>query len=181
LEAERRCAMGDPTFAVAQELGLSPDALYRHLKNHVAPTTRALSAARAAAEGATVVLLPPSKAGGQPKPVVPDLPTLTGVARDLQRLKARAEQLLTDAEQEGAIHGRIGATSALLATLDRLARVAALLAPPSPSLPARPEVDPVALSGALAEVVAVEVGRHLDAAGRRRLAARLLEAARAVA
>jgi hypothetical protein len=162
--------MGDPTFAVAQELGLSPDALYRHQKNHAVPTTRALSATRAAAAGQAVVILPPSREGGRPKQVLADLPTLEGVAADLAALKSRAEAILDDAEQEGAIHGRVAATGALVAVLDRLGKVAQLLAPPAPAAPtdAGAEVATVvlaelqALDPDMAQLLADRLAAYLD-------------------
>jgi hypothetical protein len=124
LDAERRCALGEAIFAVARDLGLSRDALRRHMVNHVAPTTRAVSLARAAAEGQAVVLLPPDRGAGT-GPRVVDLPTLQSVATDLQALKARAGKILDDAEKDGGLHGRIAATGALVATVV-LAELAAL-------------------------------------------------------
>jgi len=131
LDAERRCASGEPVSGVARELGMSRDALRRYMVNHVAPTTRAVSLARAAAEGQAVVLLPPDRSAGT-GPRVVDLPTLQSVAAGLQALKARAGKILDDAEREGSVHGRVAATGALVAVLDRLGKVAQLLAPPAP-------------------------------------------------
>ena len=158
--------MGDPTLVVARDLGLSHDALYRHLRNHVRPTVRALTAAGAAALGHPVVILPPGKNGGRPKHIVPDLPTLESVATDLQALKARAVKILDDAEEAGTVPGRIAATGALVAVLDRLGKVAQLLAPPSP-------VPPPADTGAeIAAVVLTELAA-LDPDLAQRLADRL--------
>ena len=145
---------------------MSRDALRRHMRNHVAPTMRAVSMARAAAQGHPVVILPPGKSGGRPKHFLPDLPTLESVATDLQALKARAVKILDDAEEAGTVPGRIAATGALVAVLDRLGKVAQLLAPPSP-------VPPPADTGAeIAAVVLTELAA-LDPDLAQRLADRL--------
>jgi hypothetical protein len=156
LEAERRCASGEAALAVARDLGLSRDSLRRHMLGHVAPALRQAASALGAVTGEAVVILPPSTrtSAMAANAAVLAVPTLESVATDLQGLKARAARILDDAEEAGAIHGRVAATGALVAVLDRLGRVAQLLAPPAPAAPTDTGAEVAAVI--LAELAALD-------------------------
>ena len=117
---------GETVTGVAARLGLSPDAVDRHARNHL---RRLVAQVREAITPPpqSIELIPPTVS-------LQGVLTLHGLAHRLGALVWRAEALLRDAEEDGSLAMRGGAIRELRATIVDALKAAAMLQPDSPPL-----------------------------------------------
>jgi hypothetical protein len=126
VEADSALIAGEAVTVVAARLGLSPDAVDRHARNHL---RRVMAQVRAA-------IMPPMPPLAQTPATVAlhGVLTVHGLASRLGALVGRAEALLQDAETDGSLVMRGGAIRELRATLVDALKAAAMLQPEAPAL-----------------------------------------------
>jgi hypothetical protein len=142
-EVDNALVAGEAVTAVAARLGLSPDAVDRHARNHL---RRMVAQVREAITPPPPVVLAPSTVPLQ------GLLTVHGLASRLGALVGRAEALLQDAEADGSLAMRGGAIRELRATIVDALKVAAMLQPEVPTVGGRAD-----------DMVATIVDRLLEA------------------
>ena len=124
-EVDTALVAGEAVTGIAARLGLSPDAVDRHARNHL---RRLLAQVREA-------VAPPPSPPPQPIALIPPgvplqgVLTVHGLAHRLGVLVGRAEALLRDAEEDGSLAMRGGAIRELRATLVDALKAAAMLEP----------------------------------------------------
>jgi carbon monoxide dehydrogenase subunit G len=107
-EIDRRLAAGEPSAQVARDYELSPSSLHRHRVNCLKlGSSNAIK--KDAARGTAAVALLPSKE------------TLSGAYFEL---RARIDQIVAQAEQQGSLSVAITGLNSLRHTLDSLSRLA---------------------------------------------------------
>jgi hypothetical protein len=107
-EIDRRLAAGEPTTLLAHDYGLNPSSLHRHRTNCLKlGSSNAIK--KVAARGSAAVALLPSKE------------TLHDAYLGL---RARIDQIVAQAEQQGSLSIAISGLNSLRQTLDSLARLA---------------------------------------------------------
>ena len=165
-EVDTALVAGEAVTGIAGRLGLSPDAVDRHARNHL---RRLVAQVREA-------ITPPPQPIELIPPTVPLQGVLTvhGLAHRLGALVGRAEALLLDAERDGNLVLRGGAIRELRATIVDALKAAAML---------QPEAAPAAggggdgLAEALADRLLAALADHPEA--RRKAAQALAGLARA--
>ncbi len=120
-EVDTALVAGEAVTSIAARLGLSPDAVDRHARNHL---RRLVAQVREA-------ITPPPQPIELIPPTVPLQGVLTvhGLAHRLGTLVGRAEALLRDAEADGSLAMRGGAIRELRATIVDALKAAAMLQP----------------------------------------------------
>ena len=120
-EVDTALVAGEAVTGIAARLGLSPDAVDRHARNHL---RRLVAQVREA-------ITPPPQPIELIPPGVPLQGVLTvhGLAHRLGALVGRAEALLRDAEADGSLVLRGGAIRELRATILDALKAAAMLQP----------------------------------------------------
>lgn len=114
-EIDRRLAAGEPAAQVARDYELNPSSLHRHRVNCLKlGSSNALK--KEAARGTAAVALLPSKE------------TLSGAYSEL---RARIDQIVEQAQQQGSLNVAISGLNSIRQTLDSLARLAGHLQPAS--------------------------------------------------
>ena len=163
-EVDTALVAGEAVTGIAARLGLSPDAVDRHARNHL---RRLVAQVREA-------ITPPPQSIELIPPTVPLQGVLTvhGLAHRLGALVGRAEALLRDAEEDGSLAMRGGAIRELRATIVDALKAAAMLQ-------LEPQVQDVSGldADAVAERLLAALADHPDA--RRRAPAALAGLARA--
>ena len=108
-EVDTALVAGEAVTGIAARLGLSPDAVDRHARNHL---RRLVAQVREA-------ITPPPQSIELIPPTVPLQGVLTvhGLAHRLGALVGRAEALLRDAEEDGSLATRGGAIRELRTTI----------------------------------------------------------------
>ena len=121
-EVDTALVTGEAVTGIAARLGLSPDAVDRHARNHLRRLVAQVREAITPPPLPTVELIPP---------MVPLQGVLTvhGLAHRLGALVGRAEALLQDAEEDGSLAMRGGAIRELRATILDALKAAAMLEP----------------------------------------------------
>ena len=158
---------GETVTGVAARLGLSPDAVDRHARNHLRRLVAQVREAVTPPPLPTIELIPP----GVP---LQGVLTVHGLAHRLGALVGRAEALLQDTERDGNLVLRGGAIRELRATIVDALKAAAML---------QPEAAPAAggggdgLAEALADRLLAALADHPEA--RRKAAQALAGLARA--
>ena len=123
-EVDTALVAGEAVTGIAARLGLSPDAVDRHARNHL---RRLVAQVREA-------ITPPPQPIELIPPSVPLQGVLTvhGLAHRLGTLVGRAEALLRDAEEDGSLAMRGGAIRELRATLVDALKATTMLQPEPP-------------------------------------------------
>jgi hypothetical protein len=117
-EIDRRLAAGEPSAQVAHDYELNPSSLHRHRANCLKlGSSNAIM--KEAARGSAAVALLPSKE------------TLSGA---YFALRARIDQIVAQAEQQGSLAVAVSGLNSLRQTLDSLARLAGHDRAPSPQV-----------------------------------------------
>jgi hypothetical protein len=107
-EIDRRLATGEPAAQIARDYALNPSSLYRHRVNCLKlGSSNAIM--KDAARGTAAAALLPSKE------------TLSGAYFDL---RARIDQIVAQAQEEGSLSVAISGLNSLRQTLDSLSRLA---------------------------------------------------------
>ena len=107
-EIDRRLAAGEPAAQVARDYDLNPSSLHRHRTNCLKLASSS-AIKKDAARGSAAVALLPSK------------DTLSSAYLEL---RARIDQIVTQAQQEGSLAVAVSGLNSLRQTLDSLARLA---------------------------------------------------------
>ena len=126
IELDSALVAGEAVTVVAARLGLSPDAVDRHARNHL----RRVMAQVQEAIMPPMPLLVPTPA----TVALHGILTVHGLASRLAALVGRAEALLQDAERDGSLVLRGGAIRELRATIVDALKAAAMLQPEAPIL-----------------------------------------------
>ena len=107
-EIDRRLAAGEPSTQIARDYELNPSSLHRHRRNCLKlGSSNAIK--KDAARGSAAVALLPSKE------------TLSGAYFEL---RARIDQIVAQAEQQGSLAVAVSGLNSIRQTLDSLARLA---------------------------------------------------------
>ncbi len=107
-EIDRRLAAGEPSAQVAHDYELNPSSLHRHRKNCLKLASSNTIMKEDARGSAAVALLPTKE-------------TLSGAYFDL---RARIDQIVAQAEEQGSLAVAVSGLNSLRQTLDSLARLA---------------------------------------------------------
>jgi hypothetical protein len=157
---------GEAVTGIAARLGLSPDAVDRHARNHLRRLVAQVRDAITPPTLPTIEVIPPNVA-------LQGVLTVHGLAGRLGALVGRAEALLHDAEQDGSLVMRGGAIRELRATIVDALKATAMLQPEPTSFPSGGGVD----AEAVADRLLAALGDHPEA--RRKAAQALAGLARA--
>ena len=114
-EIDRRLAVGEPVAQVARDYDLNLSSLHRHRANCLKLASSNQIKKEAARGSAAVALLPTKE-------------TLSGAYSDL---RARIDQIVEQAQEQGSLNVAISGLNSIRQTLDSLARLAGHLQPAS--------------------------------------------------
>ncbi len=121
-EVDTALVAGEAVTGIAARLGLSPDAVDRHARNHLRRLVAQVREAITPPQMPTIELIPPSVS-------LQRVLTVHGLAHRLGALIGRAEALLQDAEKDGSLMMRGGAIRELRSTIVDALKAAAMLQP----------------------------------------------------
>ena len=146
-EVDTALVAGEAVTGIAARLGLSPDAVDRHARNHLRRLVAQVRDAITPPTLPTIEVIPPNVA-------LQGVLTVHGLAGRLGALVGRAEALLHDAEQDGSLVMRGGAIRELRATIVDALKATAMLQPEATSFPSAGGVDAEAVADRLLAALA---------------------------
>ena len=114
-EIDRRLAAGEPVAQVARDHDLNPSSLHRH-KTNCLKLGSSNQIMKAAAQGSAAIALLPSK---------------ENLSSAYGELRARIDQIVEQAQEQGSLNVAISGLNSIRQTLDSLARLAGHLQPAS--------------------------------------------------
>ena len=112
-EIDRRLAGGEPVAQVARDYDLNPSSLHRH-KSNCLKLASSNQIMKAAAQGSAAIALLPSK---------------ENLSSAYGELRARIDQIVEQAQEQGSLNVAISGLNSIRQTLDSLARLAGHLQP----------------------------------------------------